>query len=453
MKQLNSYFIFLDDSLANGCGDDSTCSSSFHIDSPPSTAEFCQYFHAASSSSYYKNAIETGFSQLTLTDDEQRELYEAALVIQNAYRRYIQRKKETKNKQNLDGSGVESNFDYSNQIQNPIASKISYLPYSVNNNSLSRSSSTSLSSLTSSNSLRSNSLVKESPNMLMQSDSNGIPLHKNMFNFNINQTSAYNQDNQLQSDAENTNFRDENKQYQAACIIQKYYRRYKQYENLHKYTEAAVKIQTRYRMYKSMSPLSKGYNLNPYQHLSSSIDENIENDHSDNQFSNPKKQKQISRKLVNIRQSARFCPSSPQTSVSSSSNSNQSLTNNIELLNLTPEPPSKQQIHHAHYFQENNGYDNLQQIHQITPQLFHEDSRYNSLKDNLNISNEFEQSIETNTGGHLVTNDSIDGFSESGQYFNMIIDEPEKTTCTDLIDFNDNKDCKIIDFSSCKYER
>lgn len=75
-------------------GDDSTCSSTFHIDSPPSTAEFCQYFHAASSSGYYKHAIETGFSQLTLTDDEQRELYEAALVIQNAYRRYIQRKKK-----------------------------------------------------------------------------------------------------------------------------------------------------------------------------------------------------------------------------------------------------------------------------------------------------------------------------------------------------------------------
>lgn len=75
-------------------GDDSTCSSTFHIDSPPSTAEFCQYFHASSSSSYFKNAIEKGFSQLTLTDDEQRELYEAALIIQNAYRRYILRKKK-----------------------------------------------------------------------------------------------------------------------------------------------------------------------------------------------------------------------------------------------------------------------------------------------------------------------------------------------------------------------
>lgn len=75
--------------------DESTCSSTFHIDSPPSTAEFSQYFHAGSSSSaYFRNAIETGFAQLTLTDDEQRELYEAALVIQNAYRRYIQRKKK-----------------------------------------------------------------------------------------------------------------------------------------------------------------------------------------------------------------------------------------------------------------------------------------------------------------------------------------------------------------------
>jgi hypothetical protein len=96
MNQFNRTPRFIDDSQQqfSPANDESTCSSTFHIDSPPSTAEFCQYFHAGSSSVYYRNAIETGFAQLTLTDDEQRELYEAALVIQNAYRRYIQRKKK-----------------------------------------------------------------------------------------------------------------------------------------------------------------------------------------------------------------------------------------------------------------------------------------------------------------------------------------------------------------------
>ncbi|XP_035709365.1 calmodulin-binding transcription activator 2 isoform X2 [Folsomia candida] len=64
----------------------SPCSSSFTVDSPqPTTADFCEFLHAS--------AFEKDFSNLTLTDREQRELYEAAKVIQKAYRSYKGRKK------------------------------------------------------------------------------------------------------------------------------------------------------------------------------------------------------------------------------------------------------------------------------------------------------------------------------------------------------------------------
>lgn len=171
-------------------GDDSTCSSTFHIDSPPSTAEFCQYFHASSSSGYYKNAIETGFSQLTLTDDEQRELYEAALVIQNAYRRYILRKKK---KTVLD-------FDSLDAIDDDSLNKIGQAYASLNNApfmdevSLSRCSTSSLSSLASNTSKmsdRSNTKVTD-------------------------------------KEESHSSCGDDHRQYEAACVIQKYYRRYKQ---------------------------------------------------------------------------------------------------------------------------------------------------------------------------------------------------------------------------------
>jgi hypothetical protein len=58
--------------------------TTFHIDSPPSTEEFCKYFHVN---------IQNDFKQLTLNNQEQRELYEAALTIQSAYRRYLKRKR------------------------------------------------------------------------------------------------------------------------------------------------------------------------------------------------------------------------------------------------------------------------------------------------------------------------------------------------------------------------
>ena len=87
---------------------------------------------------------------------------------------------------------------------------------------------------------------------------------------------------------------------------------------MQKYNEAASTIQKKYRAYKS---LSSGYKkgktiLSNFQHSSidkTSIDDFKPKDKSDQySFSNmPFNQKLISRKLVNIRQSSRFSPSSP----------------------------------------------------------------------------------------------------------------------------------------------
>lgn len=59
--------------------------------SPPVTAkDFTQFFEASNPVS---QAFEADFSELTLTDNEQRELYQAAKCIQTAYRSYKGRKK------------------------------------------------------------------------------------------------------------------------------------------------------------------------------------------------------------------------------------------------------------------------------------------------------------------------------------------------------------------------
>jgi hypothetical protein len=214
-KQLNLNNTLLDDS--QGDGDDSTCSSTFHIDSPPSTAEFCQYFHASSSSSYYKKAIETGFAQLTLTDDEQRELYEAALVIQNAYRRYILRKKK---KIRLNSLSTENQEIHRVQKSNDIG--FSFMP-SVTNH-LSRSSSASLSSINSNQSIHS-TRIGSSQNQQQITTIKTYPLQ-------IDEDTLADRVNHkienLSDDENNSNSSEDQKQYQAACIIQKYYRRYKQ---------------------------------------------------------------------------------------------------------------------------------------------------------------------------------------------------------------------------------
>jgi hypothetical protein len=335
---------------APSVGDESTCSSTFHIDSPPSTAEFCQYFHASSSSSYYKNAIETGFAQLTLTDDEQRELYEAALVIQNAYRRYIQRKKK---KIRLDPIINEqlppSNSNNSNTL-NSIGSFLS----TPNHLSLSRSSSASLSSLNSNHSIQSSHL---NHNMSIIGPSISDTTNKN----------------NLSDDDNNSTSSEDQKQYEAACIIQKYYRRYKQFENLHKYTEAAVKIQTRYRAYKSSSSKSSfqyrgGSSSHQYNKLRNychhnSIDEALIDDsnaslneedrrmnRSDLQLNSPTSsqfQKKIARKLINHRQSPRFSPAASPLSPSPSQSNNVLNSNSINV--DSTQSNSQQLLHHHHH--------------------------------------------------------------------------------------------------------
>ncbi|VVC38691.1 Hypothetical protein CINCED_3A001663 [Cinara cedri] len=57
---------------------------------PPTAADLCEFLHASSKNQYFEN----NFSNLTLSDYEQRELYEAAKIIQKAYRTYKKREED-----------------------------------------------------------------------------------------------------------------------------------------------------------------------------------------------------------------------------------------------------------------------------------------------------------------------------------------------------------------------
>ncbi|KRJ98500.1 uncharacterized protein LOC6528764 isoform X2 [Drosophila yakuba] len=75
---------------------------------PPSTKQLTEFLHASSISSY---PFETDFSKLTLTDTEQRELYEAAKCIQKAYRSYKGRQKlEEQNKERSAATVIQNYY-------------------------------------------------------------------------------------------------------------------------------------------------------------------------------------------------------------------------------------------------------------------------------------------------------------------------------------------------------
>ncbi|XP_065061495.1 uncharacterized protein LOC135688532 [Rhopilema esculentum] len=68
-------------------GQSSGCQSPFDA-TLRDTAEFCEFFYNS------ERILEKDFAELTLTDEEQQNLYKAASVIQNAYKRYRERRKQ-----------------------------------------------------------------------------------------------------------------------------------------------------------------------------------------------------------------------------------------------------------------------------------------------------------------------------------------------------------------------
>lgn len=94
----------------------SPCSCGRQSSGTPTSADFCEYFQASAKT-------EESFASLTLNDREQQELYEAAKIIQKAYRTYRGRKRQASEllvepNPNINGNGpIVADYQASSNLQ------------------------------------------------------------------------------------------------------------------------------------------------------------------------------------------------------------------------------------------------------------------------------------------------------------------------------------------------
>jgi len=92
-------------SLASSCLQSPGSFQNLESPSPPPSAEdLCEFFQASN------RIMEKEFSDLTLSDREQRELYEAAKVIQKAYRTYKGRKRKEQEKERQAAIVIQNSY-------------------------------------------------------------------------------------------------------------------------------------------------------------------------------------------------------------------------------------------------------------------------------------------------------------------------------------------------------
>ncbi|CAL8109213.1 unnamed protein product [Calicophoron daubneyi] len=228
---------------------------------PPSTAEIAEHFNAPTT------FMETDFSRLTLSDLEQKRLYEAAKIIQKYYRAY-RRNKDSPNRtsgtrtsvtpQGMDTGSQESNAELTDVPKNPAESVSTANPNKQ---------------IVSSSPLDSHCW---DPVMLTQAEDQGVglelevettpssprpePSSTSCPSF-ANNTSKGCDISSLSTDLPDLKSHDyssgiptspceeSDKEIEAAIIIQSYYRRYKQYAYYKRLCQAAVLIQNHYRYY------------------------------------------------------------------------------------------------------------------------------------------------------------------------------------------------------------
>ena len=166
---------------------------------------------------------------------------------------------------------------------------------------------------------------------------------------------------------------------------------YIKYENLQKYNDAAVKIQKQYRIYKSSLAASLPTSRNnSFQHphsidksLISYLNETDSNssNHSDLLLNN-QYQKKNTNKLLNFRQTSRFSPSSPLSSLTSlNKKSSPLLTNHKQFVDEKSNLQTASMKTNSTHFE--NNFNLLQQDH-----LF-----YNNIHPDPDFSENMQNSI------------------------------------------------------------